>query len=131
MHPVFLQAFVDDKVRQARGAAANRSVRRPEPPRPLDEPIALRLCRVHDEEALARLAQLEGRELPGGILVVAELAGSIVAALPLEGGAPLADPFRATAQILPLLELRAAQLRSRERGTRHERRAVRWLASRG
>jgi hypothetical protein len=131
MHPVFLQAIVDDKVRQARGAAASTSRRRPERQRPLDEPIGLRLCRVHDQEALVRLSQLEGRELPAGSFVVAVVAGSIVAALPLEGGAPLADPFRATAQILPLLELRAAQLTGAERGTRRQRRAVRWLASRG
>src|ERR1700679_1328790 len=98
MHPVFLQAFVEDKVRQARGAAATASSRRPEGERPVDEAIGLRLCRVHDQEALVRLAQLEGRELPAGSFVVAVVAGSIVAALPLEGGAPLADPVRDTAQ---------------------------------
>jgi hypothetical protein len=131
MHPIFLQAIVDDKVKQAKGAAAQASTGRPEQQGLLDEPIGLRLSRVHDEEALAGLAQLEGRELPPGAFVVAELAGSIVAALPLDGGAALADPFRATAQILPLLELRAAQLRGTGRGAWQERRAVRWLASRG
>jgi hypothetical protein len=33
-----------------------------------------------------------------------------VAALPLAGGPALADPFRSTAQLLPLLELRRRQL---------------------
>jgi hypothetical protein len=37
--------------------------------------------------------------------------GRLVAALPLAGGHMLADPFVRTAHLLPLLELRAAQLR--------------------
>jgi len=74
--------------------------------------IRPRLCSVHDDDALDRLAVLEGRPAPQGRFVVAEVGGTVVAALPLGRGAPLADPFRATAHLLPLLELRAAQLSS-------------------
>jgi hypothetical protein len=74
------------------------------------EAVALRLCSVHDDAALERLAVLEGRAVPSGRLVLAEVNGTIVAALPLSGGAPLADPFRPTAHLLPLLRLRASQL---------------------
>ncbi len=73
--------------------------------------VELRLCRVGDDPELERLAELEGRPLPSGRLVVAVIRGRIVAALPLAGGPPLADPFMRTGHILPLLELRAAQLR--------------------
>ena len=72
--------------------------------------VLLRLSTVHDGGALARLSQLEGRPTPASRHVVAEVDGSIVAAFPLAGGSPLADPFRPTAELLPLLELRATQL---------------------
>jgi hypothetical protein len=85
-----------------------------------DEPVALRLCRVHDDPALERLAQLEGAKIHPGRYVIAEVNGTIVAAQPLEGGAPLADPFRKTAQVLPLLQLRVEQL-SGPRGGRIRR----------
>lgn len=41
--------------------------------------------------------------------VVAEVRGTIVAALPLDGGRPLCD-WIAAAHLVPLLELRAAQI---------------------
>jgi hypothetical protein len=72
----------------------------------------LRLCSVHDDDALARLAQLEGRPEPQGRHVVAEVRGFVVAALPLGPGSVIADPFRPTAHLIPLLELRAKQLTS-------------------
>ena len=133
MHPLFLETMMYDRIRQIERMAANASVRQPEPPaRPPEGAIALRLCRVHDTEALERLAQLEGRLLPAGSFVVAEMGGTVVAALPLEGGAALADPFRFTAHLLPLLELRAEQLRNAPPGLRLvPRRALRRLASRG
>jgi hypothetical protein len=75
-----------------------------------DEPVSLRLCRVHDDPALERLAQLEGTRIRSGRYVIAEINGTIVAAQPLDGGTPIADPFRKTGQILPLLQLRVEQL---------------------
>jgi hypothetical protein len=70
----------------------------------------LRLSSVHDDEVLARLAVLEGRRAPSGQHVLAEVRGVVVAALPLGPGPALADPFRPTAHLIPLLELRARQL---------------------
>ncbi len=80
--------------------------------------IELRLCRVDDDPALAQLAELSGRELPRGRFVLAVVDGRIVAALPLVGGQPLADPFVRTAHLFHLLEVRAEQLRGP-----HERRS--------
>lgn len=81
--------------------------------------IDLRLCRVGDDAELARLAALEGVEVPAGRFVLAELNGRLVAALALVSGEFLADPFVATKDIRRLLELRASQLRAPgERPTR-------------
>ena len=74
------------------------------------EAVVLRLCCVCDDDALDRLAKLEGRPVSSGRHVVAEVDGTVVAALPLVSGELLADPFRATAHLVPLLELRARQL---------------------
>ena len=52
--------------------------------------------------------------MPFGRFVVAVIKGQIVAALPLAGGHALRDPFTKTEHLLPLLELRAAQLRDPE-----------------
>ena|SRR5438034_6216952 len=92
--------------------------------------VALRLCNVHDDAALERLAQLEGRPLVAGRFVVAEVDGTLVAAQPLAGGAVLADPFVPTTHILPLLRLRAEQLARPEQP--HRLRRVRhWSLIRG
>jgi hypothetical protein len=73
--------------------------------------ITLRLDRAGDAPGLHELSELEGRRGPvEGPFVVAEVDGSLVAALPLDGGAPLANPFRPTAHLLRLLEVRAAQI---------------------
>jgi hypothetical protein len=74
------------------------------------ESVVLRLCRVDDDPALEVLAVLSGGRVVDGRYVLAEVDGTIVAGLPLEGGEPITDPFRSTAQLLPLLQLRADQL---------------------
>jgi hypothetical protein len=97
-----------DLERRARSAHHRR---RREPAQALPtEPVVLRLCCVQDDPALERLAALEGRPAPSGRHVVAEVEGVVVAALPLGPGAAFADPFRPTAHLLPLLELRARRL---------------------
>ena len=68
-----------------------------------DEAVSLRLGRVSDDLILEQLAELEGRELRDAFHVVAEVHGEVVAALPLAGGEPLADPFRKTSHLLPLM----------------------------
>jgi len=73
--------------------------------------VQLRLCTVEDDDAIAELAVLAERPVPYGRLVLALVNGRIVAALPLAGGQPITDPFKRTAHIIPLLELRAKQLR--------------------
>jgi hypothetical protein len=84
-----------------------------------------------DYPALRRLAELAGRAMPTGRLVVGQVDGEIQAAVPIAGGPPIADPFRATTELVSLLGLRAAQLRDREEnGDRRDLRRLR-LRARG
>jgi hypothetical protein len=63
-----------------------------------------------DRKALARLAQLDSRPRPEGIVLGAEVGGRLVAAISLDSGDVVADPFSRTGELRTLLELRAAQL---------------------
>lgn len=81
----------------------------------LEGEVSIRLATCADADAVERLAQLEGRRTPEGAVLVAFVAGHPLAALPLDGGPPLADPFRPTAHLVRLLELRAAELAAGER----------------
>jgi hypothetical protein len=82
--------------------------------------VVIRPAEPRDARSLARIAGRDSKLVPDGPLVVAEAGGEIVAAVALDGGATIADPFRPTAALVSLLELRAAQLRrsrSRHGGT--------------
>jgi hypothetical protein len=107
-HPDIMRFMVDERIDDLRHAARRRPAHTIDP---VDEQaVELRLCRVDDDPALEQLAALEGRELPAGRFVLAEVAGRVVAALPLAGGPALRDPFVPTKHLERLLELRAAQL---------------------
>jgi hypothetical protein len=67
------------------------------------------------DPSLARLAQLESRDLVAGPYAVAEVGGDVVAAVPLEGGPALGDPFQRTEHLLPLLRVWAHPRRPRLR----------------
>jgi hypothetical protein len=72
--------------------------------------VTVRLASSRDARELDRLAQLDSARSPTGPTLVAEIEGQLVAALPLRGGRPVADPFRPTAELVELLEIRATQL---------------------
>jgi hypothetical protein len=112
MHPEFSQQLIHEHQRDLdrRTTAAYYARTLPEPAEERQEAVVLRLCRVADDGALERLALLEGRPAPTGRYVVAEVDGDVVAAMSLVSGAVLADPFRPTAELVPLLELRASQI---------------------
>jgi hypothetical protein len=112
MHPAFREELLRDNKRNLDRNVRNAYRWRERQPvaGPPAEPVLLRLCSVQDDAALARLAGLEGRPEPKGRHVLAEVGGVVVAALPLGPGSVIADPFRPTAHLIPLLELRAKQL---------------------
>ncbi len=78
-------------------------------------PVTVRLAHDSDAGALARLAALDSSEAPEAPTLLAEVDGHAVAALPIRGGDAVADPFRRTAAMVQMLELRAAQLRGEGR----------------
>jgi hypothetical protein len=72
--------------------------------------VTLRYSSAADAERLRVLAELDSAETPIGPALVAEVDGRLRAALPLDGGAPIADPFHRGAELIELLRLRAGQL---------------------
>jgi hypothetical protein len=58
-----------------------------------------------------RLSELDDHALPHGECLIGELEGRVVAALDVGSGEAIADPFVATAALVELLGLRAAQVR--------------------
>ena len=73
--------------------------------------IAVRDAYPDDELALQRLAALDDRPALRGHVLVAEVDGEIAVATSVTSGRTIADPWRLTADLVTLLELRAAQLR--------------------
>lgn len=93
-----------------------REARRPVPAEPYREHVVIRSAARWDEPALESIAQLDGRPLPRGEMLVAEVGGEVVAAIGLADGREIADPFRPTADLLTLLRLRRDQLRGQAAG---------------
>ena len=73
--------------------------------------ITIRLARDDDAAALRRLAHLDSSPLPPQPFLLAEVDGRLLGAISLASGETIADPFSRTAELRPLLALRAAQLR--------------------
>lgn len=82
---------------------------------PTSARITVRVADDGDASALVRLAALDSAPVPDRPTLVAEIDGEPVAALPLNAGRAVADPFRRTSAAVEMLELRAAQLRGRRR----------------
>jgi hypothetical protein len=98
--------------------AAREHVREPQarhatPAALLDSPVTrvtLRFAAAADADRLRRLAELDSATPPSGPALVAEIDGRLRAALPLDGGPPISDPFRGGVELVELLRLRALQL---------------------
>jgi hypothetical protein len=74
------------------------------------EALTIRMARPADGAALSRLAQLDSAPAPKPVpMLVAEVGGELRAALPLDGGRAIADPFRPTAELVAILMERARQ----------------------
>jgi hypothetical protein len=76
--------------------------------------VRIRRAGVADSDSLVRLAGLDSKRLPTGNFLIAEVDGEEWAAVALESGEILADPFRPTANVAELLRLRAARIRELE-----------------
>jgi hypothetical protein len=75
------------------------------------ETLTIRMAGAGDAAALGRLAQLDSAPAPKRVpMLVAEVGGELRAALSLDGGRAIADPFRPTAELVAILAERARQL---------------------
>jgi hypothetical protein len=72
--------------------------------------LQIRTADAGDMPALERLASLEDAPIPVGPLLLAVVDEQVEAALPLDGGPPLANPFVPTEDLTALLRVRAEQL---------------------
>jgi hypothetical protein len=72
--------------------------------------VTLRYSSAADSDRLKALAELDSAQAPIGPALVAEVDGRLRAALPIDGGAPIADPFHRGTELIELLRLRAGQL---------------------
>jgi hypothetical protein len=72
--------------------------------------VTLRYAAAGDGPRLRRLAELDSAPVPKGALLVAEVDGRLRAALALDGGTVIADPFHRGAELIELLRLRARHL---------------------
>jgi hypothetical protein len=75
--------------------------------------ITIRNATDHDQVDLARLAALDETTIPAGEALLALVDGELRAALPLDGGHPVADPFHRTAGLVALLRAAAEHDRNR------------------
>jgi hypothetical protein len=98
-----IAGFQRDAVRYRRTRAASVH-----PPQPVRTAIQLRLSACRDE--LERLAALSERQVKDGDWLVADVDGVAVAAVSVEDGTTVYDPFRPTSQAVSLLQLRRKQV---------------------
>jgi hypothetical protein len=99
------------------------TLRHPQSPRPevvgamsandecLTDPVTIRPATRADLPAIASLAELDSARVPRGRVLLAELRGSVVAAISLESGVLFADPFVSTAEVVKDLRAKAAEVR--------------------
>lgn len=84
-----------------------------------DTTILIRPGAPSDELDLERLAQLDSSRPPAEDVLVAERAGALVAAIGVESGTVIADPFQRTADVTTMLAVRRDGLL--ERGAQRSR----------
>ena len=77
----------------------------------LDPTVVIRAARGSDGIALNDLARLDSQRPLAGDVLLAEQDGELVAAL--AGDRVIADPFRPTAELVELLQLRASRMHAR------------------
>jgi hypothetical protein len=69
--------------------------------------LTIRPADLADLAALDRLAALDSASAPTGDVLVAEVGGELWAAVEVDSGAAIADPFRPSADLVELLRLHA------------------------
>jgi hypothetical protein len=84
--------------------------------------VVIRVATAVDVDDLRRLAALDSARALLGTVLVAESDGRIHAALSVDEGRAIADPFEPSAPLVELLETRASLLRTERRRARRSSR---------
>src|SRR3954451_19987621 len=72
--------------------------------------VVIRHARPDEADALATLAQLDSSRAPGGDVLVADVGGELWAAVSIDDGHAVADPFRPSGELTFRLSERAREL---------------------
>ena len=88
-------------------------------------PVLVRPARSVDTDALRVLAALDSAAPLSGDVLLAVSGGDIAAAISVDSGAVIADPFQPTANLVDLLRTAAHPAEPRPRAPRFALRAVR------
>lgn len=107
-HLIADERIVDLRHAAGRARAANSSA---EAPPQVREVISIRRAGEADRVALLRLAGLDSARPLVGDVLIARVGDEPRAALEVETGATVADPFRHSTHVVGLLKLRAEGLR--------------------
>jgi len=81
-----------------------------------DKTLTIRPADLADLAGLDRLAALDSASPPTGDVIVAEVGGELWAAVEIDSGAAIADPFRPSGELVELLRLHLSESRRSERG---------------
>jgi hypothetical protein len=79
----------------------------------MGEEITIRRSTEADQDAIHRLAELDSGQVPRGPAMLGFVCDELRAAVALDNGASLADPFQPTAELVELLRVRANQRNGR------------------
>ena len=83
--------------------------------------LTIRHATTADKFAIRRLAVLDSSSPPTGDVLLAEMDDELWAALSVETGDSIADPFRQSGELVDLLRLRAGGINGEARGRRSAR----------
>jgi len=85
--------------------------------------IKIRAAAEHDLSGIARVAGRDTTPLPTGPFLVAQVGDDLRAAISLDDGTVIADPFHRTAELVAMLRIRAraATAGASDRAVRFER----------
>lgn len=95
--------------------ALRRKTLDPRPPQVTRAPLTIRVAGPADADPLQRLAATDSSSPPTGEVLLAEVDGRLLAALSLDDGHLVADPFRPTGELAWLLLEHARRLKRTER----------------
>jgi hypothetical protein len=84
---------------------------------PVDARVTFRYAGPADAEALTVLAQLDSSRAPSGDVIVADTGGELWAAVSLDDGHAVANPFRPSGELTWRLMERAREINKESRGT--------------